>query len=64
MNDQIKQYEVLIFDWDGTLMDSRADIVGCLKQAITATGYAMPIVQHSHILKPKPALYFRGYGKL
>lgn len=42
MTDEIKKYEVLIFDWDGTLMDSRADIVGCLKKAITACELEMP----------------------
>ena len=31
----IKPYELLVFDWDGTLMDSTARIVGCLEVAIT-----------------------------
>ena len=29
-----KHYELLIFDWDGTLMDSEANIVACMKSAI------------------------------
>ncbi len=31
MNDK---YKLLIFDWDGTLMDSEATIVSCMQQAI------------------------------
>ena len=33
MTDQ-KPYELLIFDWDGTLMDSEAHIVECLEKAM------------------------------
>ncbi len=29
----IAQYKLIIFDWDGTLMDSQARIVACLKSA-------------------------------
>jgi phosphoglycolate phosphatase len=29
-----KRYELLIFDWDGTLINSEANIVGCMKAAI------------------------------
>jgi len=38
----MKKYEVLIFDWDGTVMDSRAAIVDCLKLAIVECGYKVP----------------------
>lgn len=38
----MKKYDVLIFDWDGTVMDSRAAIVECLKVAISECDYAMP----------------------
>ncbi len=31
----MKPYQLIVFDWDGTLMDSTADIVSCMKQAIT-----------------------------
>lgn len=31
-------YELLIFDWDGTLMDSAAEIVGAMQAAIAETG--------------------------
>lgn len=32
------RFELLIFDWDGTLMDSEARITNCLRAAITDTG--------------------------
>lgn len=31
-------YELIIFDWDGTLMDSAGELVGALQQAIQDTG--------------------------
>jgi len=35
----VKQnYQLLIFDWDGTLMDSELKIVACIKAAIEDTG--------------------------
>lgn len=33
-----KAYQLLVFDWDGTLMDSTARIVSCLRGAIADTG--------------------------
>ena len=33
-------YKLLIFDWDGTLMDSEAKIVNCLRDACTEHGFA------------------------
>lgn len=33
-----KPYELLIFDWDGTLMDSAAKIVACLRTAVAEAG--------------------------
>lgn len=38
----MKKYEVLIFDWDGTVMDSRSAIVDCLKLAISECGHNVP----------------------
>jgi phosphoglycolate phosphatase-like HAD superfamily hydrolase len=35
---QVKHYQLLVFDWDGTLMDSAARIVSCLRGAIAETG--------------------------
>ena len=31
----MKKYQLIIFDWDGTLMDSQARIVACLREAAT-----------------------------
>ncbi len=33
-----QSYRLLVFDWDGTLMDSEARIVSCLEGAIAETG--------------------------
>ncbi|VAW91898.1 Similar to phosphoglycolate phosphatase, clustered with ribosomal large subunit pseudouridine synthase C [hydrothermal vent metagenome] len=34
--DQQEMYKLIIFDWDGTLMDSEAKIVSCLQSAINS----------------------------
>lgn len=34
----MKPYAILIFDWDGTLMDSAAHITHCMRNAIEAVG--------------------------
>lgn len=34
----MKRYDLIIFDWDGTLMDSAYEIVGTMQQAIQDTG--------------------------
>jgi phosphoglycolate phosphatase len=36
-----KRYELIVFDWDGTLMDSEARIVACMQRA--ASDVAMPV---------------------
>ncbi|MGD2118716.1 MAG: HAD-IA family hydrolase [Chromatiales bacterium] len=36
------KYELLVFDWDGTLMDSVARIVACIQAAATDLDYAVP----------------------
>lgn len=36
----MKPYSLLIFDWDGTLMDSAAHITACMRNAIAAVGAA------------------------
>lgn len=33
-----KAFELIVFDWDGTLMDSEARIVNCMKNAINELG--------------------------
>ena len=35
-------YELIIFDWDGTLMDSAAKIVNCLQSSARDTGLPVP----------------------
>lgn len=42
-----KPYKLLVFDWDGTLMDSAARIVACFKAA--ARDVALPIPQDGQI---------------
>jgi phosphoglycolate phosphatase len=37
-----RRYELLMFDWDGTLMDSIARIVNCFGNACTDTGLPRP----------------------
>ncbi len=37
-----RSYELLVFDWDGTLMDSESRIVSCMRAAITDLGLELP----------------------
>ena len=37
-----KRYELVVFDWDGTLMDSEVRIVTCMQQAAADAGYPVP----------------------
>lgn len=37
-----RSYELIIFDWDGTLMDSAAKIVHCFERAFTDAGIPYP----------------------
>jgi len=36
------KYELIVFDWDGTLMDSEGRIVTCMQRAAADTGFARP----------------------
>jgi len=38
----VNGYRVLVFDWDGTLMDSQARIVACFQAAADDVGVAVP----------------------
>ena len=40
MSNTTLPYRLLIFDWDGTLMDSEARIVNCLRASCLSHGYA------------------------
>jgi len=37
-----KKYELIVFDWDGTLMDSEARIVTCMQHAAADAGFPIP----------------------
>lgn len=37
-----RQFDLIVFDWDGTLMDSEAKIVRCMQAAAVDTGIADP----------------------
>ncbi|MDR3394416.1 MAG: HAD-IA family hydrolase [Parasulfuritortus sp.] len=46
-----KRYDLLIFDWDGTLMDSAGVIVACIQQASADLGWPVPSREAaSHII--------------
>lgn len=46
-----KRYDLLIFDWDGTLMDSAGVIVACIQQASADLGWPVPSrAAASHII--------------
>jgi phosphoglycolate phosphatase len=38
----VSRYELVIFDWDGTLMDSTALIASCIQQSCLEMGLAVP----------------------
>ncbi len=47
----IKRYDLLIFDWDGTLMDSAGVIVDCIQRASADLGWSVPSRREaSHII--------------
>lgn len=37
-----RDFELLVFDWDGTLMDSEARIVACVREAVREIGLEVP----------------------
>jgi phosphoglycolate phosphatase len=46
-----KRYDLLIFDWDGTLLDSAGVIVDCIQQASADLGWTVPSREAaSHII--------------
>ena len=47
----MSHYQLVVFDWDGTLMDSTAHIVNCMRQAIEALQLPpLPDAKLSHII--------------
>jgi phosphoglycolate phosphatase len=47
MSTMTQRYELIVFDWDGTLMDSAARIVTCLQRAAADIGLPVPSVEAS-----------------
>jgi len=46
-----KTFDLVVFDWDGTLMDSEAKIVRCIQAAARGTGVPVPTVDEArHII--------------
>jgi phosphoglycolate phosphatase len=46
-----KRYQLVIFDWDGTLIDSQAHILSCMHHAFADQGLAVPDDDHiRHII--------------
>lgn len=43
----MRRYQLIVFDWDGTLMDSTGHIVSCMQQAITQL--ALPPLDNSAV---------------
>ncbi|RMG37060.1 MAG: HAD family hydrolase [Gammaproteobacteria bacterium] len=44
----MKPYQLLVFDWDGTLMDSAYRIVACMQRAARDTGQPVPTERAVH----------------
>lgn len=40
-----KKYELIVFDWDGTIIDSQAHILSCMKQAFASADQPVPTDQ-------------------
>lgn len=69
-----KRYELLVFDWDGTLMDSTAAIALCIQAAAADLGLPVPDFERaSHVIGlglkdaltyAVPELQEKDYGKL
>ncbi len=46
-----RRFDLLVFDWDGTLVDSAAHIVACLQAAFRELGLGVPTTQASrHVI--------------
>ena len=45
------RFDLIVFDWDGTIVDSTAMIAGCIQSAASDLGLAVPsIEQASHVI--------------
>ncbi len=59
LNEKLPKYKLVIFDWDGTLMDSAAKIVSCMQHAAQQCDMPIPTYEEvGHIIgiSLKPAI--------
>ncbi len=42
VSEPVSPYRLVVFDWDGTLMDSAASIVDCMRRSLTDLGFEVP----------------------
>ncbi len=59
LNEKLPKYKLVIFDWDGTLMDSAAKIVSCMQHAAQQCDVPIPTYEEvGHIIgiSLKPAI--------
>jgi phosphoglycolate phosphatase len=47
----VRRFDLIVFDWDGTIVDSTAMIAGCIRSAASDLGLAVPTMeQASHVI--------------
>ncbi len=47
----MQRFDLIVFDWDGTIVDSTAMIAGCIRSAAADLGLAVPTIeQASHVI--------------
>jgi phosphoglycolate phosphatase len=47
----VRRFDLIVFDWDGTIVDSTAMIAGCIRSAASDLGLAVPTLeQASHVI--------------
>lgn len=47
----MRRFDLIVFDWDGTIADSTAMIAGCIRSAASDLGLAVPTIeQASHVI--------------
>jgi len=47
----VRHFDLIVFDWDGTIVDSTAMIAGCIRSAASDLGLAVPTMeQASHVI--------------
>ena len=47
----MRRFDLIVFDWDGTIVDSTSMIAGCIRDAASDLGLAVPTIeQASHVI--------------